>query len=156
MLALAFVPEADVISAWERLMQLPNKTVPLSSPLASYFERTYIGERKRTGRKTPVIPISIWNSYELLADELPRTTNAVEGWHNRFHQAVGACHLGFYRFCDKVRKEQGKQEKVLEDITKGVFFPRNGNTSSALNDYRIWPKIIRQIWTASTTCVALQ
>lgn len=123
-LALAFVPEVDVIGTWGQLMELPNRAIELDSPLAKYFERTYIGERTRTRRRAAVFAVEQWNVSELLKEDLPRTTNAVEGWHNNFRQSAASCHLSFNKLCEKIRQEQGRQEVLLEKLTSGHWFPK--------------------------------
>ena len=122
-LGLAFVPEADVVSTWEQLMQLSDRSVELDSPLANYFERTYIGESSRTRHRAPVFPIRQWNAYDLLQEDLPRTTNSVEGCNLR--QAVSSCHLAFNKLCEKLRQEQERQELIVEKLTSGQRFPKN-------------------------------
>ena len=38
--------------------------------------------------------------------DLPRTNNAVEGWHRRFQANVGAYHPNFWKFIDILKREQ--------------------------------------------------
>ena len=41
------------------------------------------------------------------ADEkLPRTINAVEGWHRMFQAHVSACHPVFWKFLEVLQKEE--------------------------------------------------
>ena len=39
-------------------------------------------------------------------DELPRTNNAVEGWHRGFQAHVSACHPVFWKFLEVLQKEE--------------------------------------------------
>ena len=55
-----------------------------------YFEDTYIG-RLRPGvhRRALLFDLALWNMYDQTIGDLPRTNNAVEGWHRRFQANVG-------------------------------------------------------------------
>ena len=39
-------------------------------------------------------------------DELPRTNNSVEGWHQNFQGHVSACHPVFWKFLFVIQKEE--------------------------------------------------
>ena len=39
-------------------------------------------------------------------DELPRTSNAVDGWHRGFQTHVSACHPVFWKFLEVLQKEE--------------------------------------------------
>ena len=60
-----------------------------------YFEDTYIGRLRPGGhRRAPLFDLALWNMYEQTIGDLPRTNNAVEGWHRRNgffknHQTTG-------------------------------------------------------------------
>ncbi len=54
-----------------------------SVEFVDYFEDNYIGRRARNiRRRSPRFPISFWNCYTRLDQQLPRTNNSQEGWHN--------------------------------------------------------------------------
>ena len=48
----------------------------------NYFEDTFIGRRHRRNRGNPLFPICMWNMHDRVCDDLPRTINSLEGWHN--------------------------------------------------------------------------
>lgn len=59
------------------------------SDLILYFEDNFIGRTMtRNRRNNPRFAISMWNCFERANHDLPRTNNAVEGWHNAFHVCV--------------------------------------------------------------------
>ena len=63
--ALSFLPETEVIPAFEALEEKFEGEVPDS--FIGYFEKNYIGKpfgRKKV-RKEPRLPITFWNCYEL-------------------------------------------------------------------------------------------
>ena len=74
----------------------------LLAQLIDYFEDNYIGRLTRTGRRTPIFPKNLWNVYDSAVEELPKTINNVEGWHNAFGTIVGACHLNIWKFIQAI------------------------------------------------------
>ena len=81
------MPEQDVVDFSNILMaDFPDSALNV----ATYFEDTYIGKRlPNNSRRIPPFPIRIWNLYERVREQLPRTNNVVEGWHNAFSSSVG-------------------------------------------------------------------
>jgi hypothetical protein len=55
--------------------------------------------------------------------KLPRTNNAVEGWHRAFQTSVGASHPSIYNLIEKLHLEQASSERVLTRIMAGETFP---------------------------------
>jgi hypothetical protein len=77
--SLAFLPEADVMPAFENLdediAEANIQNVDLQ-PLMSYFKDTYIGRlTRRQGRRLPHIAPALWNVRERTIEGIPRTTN---------------------------------------------------------------------------------
>ena len=68
------MPPDDVIEAFQQLMD------SLSDFLA-YFESTWLGIVQRGCRRRPKFDVAMWNVYNRVEDNLPRTNNSVEGWH---------------------------------------------------------------------------
>ena len=47
-----------------------------------YSEDTCIGRLRPGGhRRAPLFDLALWNMYDQTIGDLPRTNNAVEGWH---------------------------------------------------------------------------
>jgi len=103
MLALSFVPEVDVPAAFEDLV---DSYPPLLTPLANYWEDTYIGRQRRGRRANPRFSIELWNVRERLVDNLPRTNNSVEAWHRSFQQTVDCQHPSVYKVIKYSLQEQ--------------------------------------------------
>ena len=114
--ALAFFPPAEITEAFEMLLEeLPDEAMPV----ASYYENTYIGRRQRRGRREPTFPHALWSVFDRVDEELPRTNNAVEGWHRRFQTNVGVYHPNFWRFLDVLKREQALVDMTIAQITAG-------------------------------------
>ena len=124
-MALAFVPERDVVRAWEALINMPGKSEFFNGTLVDYMEKTFIGTPNRNRpRKQPLFPVKLWNCWDQLKGGLPRTTNSVEAWHRAFQQIVASCHPEVYKFFEILKNEQGHQEVLLEQVGRGVAQPK--------------------------------
>ena len=62
--------------------------------LLDYFEATWIGAPKKrgTGRKKPEFPLELWNVYDRVCADLPRSNNSIEDWHHAFADRVAIAH----------------------------------------------------------------
>ena len=100
--ALVFVPEAEVVRVFEELVDsLPEAL----QPITDYLEDTYIGRLGRRQRRQPRFAITLWNMYERTVQELPRTNNAIEGYHQHLQSAV-LCHQpNIWRFLEVLQRE---------------------------------------------------
>ena len=109
--SLAFVPEEDVVDCYNILMtDFPESALNV----AVYFEETYIGKRlPDNSRRIPPFPIRIWNIFERVREQLPRTNNAVEGWHNALNSSIGCSHPSVSKLFKCLQREQSLQEANL-------------------------------------------
>ena len=120
--ALAFIPVDDVTSAFEQLTdsEFYKENDNCLHPLIDYFEDTWIGRLKRGGnRRSPKFPIRLWNCYETIIDEIPRTNNSDEGWHNGFSSLLQAQHSTIWKFIDGLKKEQSLQAVNISQCLAG-------------------------------------
>lgn len=100
--ALAFVPVADIERCFDILcLQCGRNEVPI----LDYFETTYVGVLRRGVRRPPIYEHALWNVYDRVVNNLPRTTNAVEGWHNAFARSVGQSHANIWTFINMLKRE---------------------------------------------------
>ena len=53
----------------------------------------------------------MWNYFESAKQSMPKTNNAVEGWHNGFESTVDSTHPNLFRFLEALYREQ-----VLADV----------------------------------------
>ena len=120
---LAFVPEIDVIDCFSILME----EYPQSGmTVAKYFEDNYIGKQLPNGsRRTPLFPIRMWNMHQRVMDQLPRTNNSVEGWHNAFRHGIGHAHPSFVKLLSFLQKEQSLQDAIYAKWEGGTIKKRS-------------------------------
>ena len=74
LVALAFMPQIDVIDAFETLQQSPYYTEHEETlqPIIDYFKDTWIGRlTKRGNRRSPKFPITMWKCYLAIQDVFP-------------------------------------------------------------------------------------
>ena len=60
--------------------------------LLEYSEDTYVGRpqrRRASGRKNPPFPITLWNVKDKWTGGFGRTSNKINGWHNKISKFVG-------------------------------------------------------------------
>ena len=58
------------------------------------------------GRKKPQFDHTLWNVYDDVVADLPRSNNSVEGWHNAFAICVTVTHPTIKKLAEKIRLEQ--------------------------------------------------
>ena len=70
-------------------------------------------------RSSSIFAHSLWNCYDATLNDLPKTNNAVEGWHRGFSQILGAYHPTIWKFIDGLKKEQNSNEMKIEQYISG-------------------------------------
>lgn len=116
--ALAFVPINNVIQYFEKIISsyyfVENENI--LSKLVDYFEDTWIGRpNRRKCRRLAKFSIEMWNCYDSVLQNLPRTNNSVEGWHHAFNTALGANHVTIWKFISFLKREQVLQEVLIKN-----------------------------------------
>jgi hypothetical protein len=109
MTALSFVPVDDVEQAFNNLMDTNYYTTheELLTPLTNYFEDTWIGRVDRRNRRKPALfPVSLWNCHAYLKENIPRTNNSVEGWHNSFSSTLNVIHSNICKCIEAFKNEE--------------------------------------------------
>ncbi|KAL4113853.1 hypothetical protein QTP88_017414 [Uroleucon formosanum] len=124
--ALAFVPIDKSVQYFNELIEsnyyVENENI--LSPMISYFEDTWIVRpNRRNGRRPPMFSVNMWNCYESVIQDLPRTNNSVEGWYHAFNAALGANHVSIWKFIRFLKHEQLLQEVRLEKRLLGEASP---------------------------------
>ena len=111
--ALAFVPECDVASIFNALSKKFPDTEPCKK-LLEYFEKTYIHVKCRNNRKkAPLYPIKLWNHFDSAQNELPKTTNATEGYHNALQSLFLCSHPTIWKLIRGLEKDMHVHRHTL-------------------------------------------
>jgi len=119
--ALPFVPGNDI----DRVFNLLSNNVdPALDVILDYVEENYIGAIRRGRYRRPRYPYTMWGVHDRVVNDLPRTNNAVEGWHNRFNRHVGCHHADIWKLIDVIKKEEDLSRVELVHIQQGR---NNGN-----------------------------
>ncbi|KAJ4440823.1 hypothetical protein ANN_10669 [Periplaneta americana] len=116
LIAIAFVPKEDA-SAFELLRDtiLDNLV-----NLFDYVEHNYVRERRHgRGRQVPIFPPSTWNCYVRMLENLPRTTNTCEAWHQSLNTPIRKFHASFYHVLETLQAETAKIHNDIEKLEGG-------------------------------------
>ena len=99
---LAFVPVSDLVELFENMFTTLKESDSVYKPqlvqFYEYFENYYVGvnpvPKKTVGRKprnpkpverlSPMFSVEHWSVYERILDQISRTNNFTEAWHNSF------------------------------------------------------------------------
>ncbi|XP_066948591.1 uncharacterized protein [Macrobrachium rosenbergii] len=117
--ALAFVPVHAVIGAFEELCD--SDAIPLEAqPVVDYMEDTWIGRPdRRLVRRPPQFPHKMWNVYQAVLEDLPKTNNSVEGWHRGFEAQLASYHPNIWKFVECIKREQTLSNAKIEQYLAG-------------------------------------
>ncbi|KII61157.1 hypothetical protein RF11_16440 [Thelohanellus kitauei] len=120
--ALAFLPSRDVVIGYIGLRShtffVHNET--LLQPIFTYFERTYIGHiNNGIVVSQPLFAIETWNVYDATINNMGRTNNSVEGWHNAFCRFVGSNHPNIFNFLQKLKEYEALNRALITQISIG-------------------------------------
>ena len=130
--ALSFVPTQDVIAAFNSLCQHCGNDEQL---VLDYFETNYIGELRRGRRIPPRFDHALWNVTTRVQQNLPRTNNYLEGWHNRLSGMLNSAHPSIWECIDVLKKDSALNHMLMAQMVAGAPPPlqkrvyRDVNTS---------------------------
>ena len=99
-IALAFVPVNDIKTPFNDIVDKID--AKLDFVVAHIHEYNVHG--KTVGRKhiDPMFPPQVWNCHGRVSKELPRTTNLLEGFHNKLNRLSEASHLNLFSVISKL------------------------------------------------------
>lgn len=137
--ALAFVPLEFV----EKAFQLVTENAPPAmEEFIRYVEENYvlgkIRKRKSDGtvlRSSPTFHPELWNVNICVLNHQPRTTNRLEGWHNRWKTV--SQEAGFYQIIESLQKEQKVTEGEIMNVLQGIPVPKR-NPREIEKDNRLY------------------
>lgn len=140
--ALAFVPQDDVVSAYEELLETEfyRQHYEQLSEILDYMEKTWIGSLMRGNRRRrPLFSVELWNQNQNVREGLHRTNNLAESWHNSFNRLLGGHHPTIWKLIAGLQKQQVISELKVEqhlrgDITKKTFTKNEKRIMNIVNE----------------------
>ena len=88
-------------------------------PVLDYFETNYIGELRRGRRLEPSYPHTLWDMNLRVHENLPRTNNNLEGWHNRSSNSFAHRHTHVWKFIDGLKQDSSLNHLLMaQTITR--------------------------------------
>ncbi|XP_008544919.1 uncharacterized protein LOC103569414 [Microplitis demolitor] len=134
--ALAFISPEDVVAGYEMIISSDfyDRNSDVLEELIKYFESVWIGQPcyNRRKRNKPKFEIGMWNCYQAVLDNLLRSNNPTEGWHNGFNTRVAKCNASIGLFVNCLKDEQSKTEQLIAQIDSGLDI---SNKRKAYRDY---------------------
>ena len=146
--SLPFVPPEKVIEAFDEIvakyLYRDRKRTAACLKFTSYIQRTYVGELDTLGRrKRPLYPIADWNVYHRTLANMPRTNNAVEGWHSGMIKLVAQKKPSLLKFYSKLQEEDMRIRNRFREINSGQFIPKSRSLASAKAAIQIRRTVLR-------------
>lgn len=139
LIALAFVPEDDVIKSYHTHVKSDffKQYAEDMVEILIYFTNTWIGQPNRRGQREPLFPIAMWNCYNAVINNLPRTNNGTEGWHSAFNGRIEASHTSMGHFINCIKDEQNLTEVMMEQQLAGRTISAKRQRKYAAYDSRL-------------------
>ena len=97
--ALSFVEISRISETYENLLASSDFPSVLM-PIYEYFYNTFISSN------TSSFGLSIWHSITLTLENIPKTNNAIEAWHNVFNSTFGTSKFNFHLLILKLKDEE--------------------------------------------------
>lgn len=111
LIALSYVRKSEIRNTFEEL-KLHQEFPEICLQIYNYFYNNYIGSLEEENNVR--FPINIWHASESLMNGLPRTNNAIEGWHNAFSSSFLNTKHSFTILIDRLRNEEENiQQKLI-------------------------------------------
>ena len=119
LVGLSFVRQTHLTSTYNLLISSTDFPESLR-PLYAYFFSTYIDVSNSI-----CYPSSVWHSLNLVNRNIPRTNNAIEGWHNTFANSFGSRKYSFPNLINKLQDEEDFiRIRALQQDELGHVFER--------------------------------
>ena len=113
---------------------LDQETDEVLSAFLEYFEITWLGIVQRGRWRRPAFDIEMWNVYNRIELDLPRTNNSLEGCHYAFNKRVGVTHPTIEKLVKNIKHEQDNVEMTLEQLSLGENIARINKTYRRINE----------------------
>nr|CAD2172874.1 unnamed protein product [Meloidogyne enterolobii] len=119
---LTFVDPAYVRASFHRLAQMFLEVFSngdLESPhfaFIDYMERTWVGRELMPPRYPP----TIWNNKDITIEQLPKSSNSVESWHNTFSGIFNRHSSNPYNLVRALLDKQARVDTIAVRISSGA------------------------------------
>jgi hypothetical protein len=136
--ALAFLPPNEVEGGFDEVAEELRRLVPSEAleGYLRYFEETYIRKIQYGLRWDPLFPIDKWNCNTAAKSRLPRTNNAMEGWHKKLNGRFPRAQMTLSQFIIRLKDE--------EESTSSLFENREANPASPFRGRQSRPAILER------------
>ena len=80
--------------------------------------------RGRIRREKRLYPVSFWNNKKRVDEDLPRTNNAVEGFHSALRSSITCKHPNIRKLIAALKKKEELQQTKIKHVNRGDAPPR--------------------------------
>ena len=70
-------------------------------------------------RDTPLFPVKLWNVRERLFNDLPKSNNSVEGFHQALKSSITSTHPNIWKLCNDLKYEFDLSETKIIQRNRG-------------------------------------
>jgi len=144
LVATAFLPISEVPSTLEELEAIFDDE---TSVIFEYFDHVYGRGRPAVGshRMSAQYPMSEWNVYNKIEENIERTNNVIEGMHLRLKVLSGRAHINAHEFFSMLLSEHSKTEhNIRQNLANGArgipksrkILEKESNILSLFNKYK--------------------
>jgi len=116
--AIAFVPIKKVEQSFKLFTM---EACPQLQGMVNYFEKNYIGVKIRNKKSVKFEP-KLWNVCDATEENMPKTNNYLEGWHNRINSSI-SCHPSLAKLIRLLKKEQQLTMFTVHQVDNYVIQP---------------------------------
>ena len=101
-------------------------------PLVNFIEETWIGQPIPNSnlRHRPTFRNELWNVYDLVVADLPRTTNSMEVWHRDLSAQIPCHDPPLWECLRGLHREQRAAALKREQCLEGILHQRSGPNPS--------------------------
>ena len=68
----------------------------------------------------PLFPRELWNMNTRVQNDLPRTNNVLEGWHNRFCSMSTHSHPSIWEFIEALKRDSSHNHLIMAQLLAGA------------------------------------
>lgn len=92
-----------------------------------------------------LFPQQLWNNYNRVLNDLPRSNNVVEAWHRRFHSVVCCDHPTIWRLINSLKSEEAYYRRRIEQLLAGADQPRKKNMLILTKELKLLFRVLMRL-----------